>query len=160
MRTKLNLLLVDVVVSTTSALTRSNLSLPSQDCSTLHPGQGRKLCLVKVCKVCSDQTASARKYFTTASAEPPAARRTVWEGSTSTSSNSSALISDTPPGLRSKTETHSLLLSLRCSQWEVEDIVEEEKFDNTTEKSPQCLEYTEDLTRPKILQFVKTDLEY
>ena len=38
--------------------------------------------------------------------------------------------------------------------------MEENLADNITEPTPVCEEFIEDESQPKILQFVKTDLEY
>ena len=56
---------------------------------------------------------------------------------------------------------HNMLTSNRCVAWS-ESNQEEESVGggNATEATPICEEFIEDKSQPKILQLIKTELEY
>ena len=62
--------------------------------------------------------------------------------------------------MRNRNEVPNILTPDRCVKWSVRQQEESGVNETTTETTPLCEEFIEDKSQPKILQFIKTDLEY
>ena len=60
----------------------------------------------------------------------------------------------------SETEIINILTPHRCVKWSERKQEDIDVNTTTTETTPLCEEFIEDKSQPKILQFIKTDLEY